>query len=533
MEDTGLIFDQLFESYGLKLEPLNNHNDFLIELVKLSHLGIRRGDRISDFHDKITRLLEYVLRTEASNLTLLLTDTLIYIQTHAKFYLTDNATNVRQLCDLILIQFSESKFEIYYNTMKLLNCCEGSFGKINIRSILKEGIQKMDANIYECFHLALSLELLHTYIILDMDEFKTLFIDMVTDWKMYDEQVKEEYFEKLLWYNFAIDNKGVLKELVTDYRNLIKSDRWGIKFYRFINQKLTVNSQMDFQKLDRLINRFNKMNSYSTVEKEFIINSIFSKIRDKNNLFQEKIKEQQKTKKITQISSNNLTSGVYLKDIKQKVIQLSPYNLPTGVRFGDIKQKIIIDLAVYENEHMIKIIKKIRVNALTDCNKIDFYITKPELQQIKKEAESGYIHVINDRKGKKKKKNMCMNVEKQKNMNMDIRTKNSLFKWPSTDVTGTFDSENNSNELKTVSELREMGYQITNSTRENRWRILQQAVPTLGLKKVAYIIAGNVKLRKGQKNGYRKFSYAISEWEHDLQRLKNTFYKKDFNWPRT
>ncbi|MDR6999694.1 hypothetical protein [Neobacillus niacini] len=78
-----------------------------------------------------------------------------------------------------------------------------------------------------------------------------------------------------------------------------------------------------------------------------------------------------------------------------------------------------------------------------------------------------------------------------------------------------------------------MGYQITNSTRDLRWKVLQRAVPAIGLRKVAYTIAGNVKLLKGQKNGKEKFSYAIREWDHDLQKLKKQYYKKDFTWPST
>jgi hypothetical protein len=87
--------------------------------------------------------------------------------------------------------------------------------------------------------------------------------------------------------------------------------------------------------------------------------------------------------------------------------------------------------------------------------------------------------------------------------------------------------------LNGKSELRKRGYQITGTTREQRWKVLQRTVSEIGLKKVPYTIAGNVKLRKGQKDGVEKFSYAISEWEHDLAKLKRKYYKKDFNWPKT
>jgi hypothetical protein len=106
------------------------------------------------------------------------------------------------------------------------------------------------------------------------------------------------------------------------------------------------------------------------------------------------------------------------------------------------------------------------------------------------------------------------------------------FKWPNTDIgEKTHAEELDDTKLNEHSALKLMGYQITGLTRDKRWSILKNAVPTLGLKKVATIIAYNVKLRKGQNNGMKKFQYAITEWEHDLKKLKETYYKKDFKWP--
>ena len=111
---------------------------------------------------------------------------------------------------------------------------------------------------------------------------------------------------------------------------------------------------------------------------------------------------------------------------------------------------------------------------------------------------------------------------------------NKEFKWPSTEVLeNKLTNKNEHNSLNDTSDLRKLGYQITNLNREKRWEVLEKAVPTLGLRKVAYTIASNVKLRKGQKNGKIKFGYSISEWEYDLERLKKQYYKKDFVWPNT
>ena len=109
------------------------------------------------------------------------------------------------------------------------------------------------------------------------------------------------------------------------------------------------------------------------------------------------------------------------------------------------------------------------------------------------------------------------------------------FVWPSTEVKES--KQETDKEEKTLNEksaLMLMGYKVSgNLTRVKRWEILQKAVPKLGLKRVAYTISYNVKLRKGQKNGEERFVNAITEWEHDLNKLKTTYYKKDFKWPIT
>ncbi|OLO26784.1 hypothetical protein BTR23_22125 [Alkalihalophilus pseudofirmus] len=108
------------------------------------------------------------------------------------------------------------------------------------------------------------------------------------------------------------------------------------------------------------------------------------------------------------------------------------------------------------------------------------------------------------------------------------------FKWPSTEVNDSRAQADNDLELNSKSELRKLGYQITGLTRVKRWEILEnKAVPELGLKKVAYTIAYFVRGRKSMKNGEIKNRNSITEWEYDLNRLKEKFYNHDFSWPST
>lgn len=99
------------------------------------------------------------------------------------------------------------------------------------------------------------------------------------------------------------------------------------------------------------------------------------------------------------------------------------------------------------------------------------------------------------------------------------------IRWPSTAVKETtHSSTRDAYVLQEKSELFRLGYKITGLSRNQRWAILQnKAIPTLGLERTVKIIANNIKLFKRQKNGAIKFHYAISEWEHDINRLKKEY----------
>lgn len=63
---------------------------------------------------------------------------------------------------------------------------------------------------------------------------------------------------------------------------------------------------------------------------------------------------------------------------------------------------------------------------------------------------------------------------------------------------------------------------------------MRQALQTKGLEETANTIAWLVKNRKKQRGGKDKFRHAISEWEYDLNRLKNEYYDASnwaFSWP--
>jgi hypothetical protein len=77
------------------------------------------------------------------------------------------------------------------------------------------------------------------------------------------------------------------------------------------------------------------------------------------------------------------------------------------------------------------------------------------------------------------------------------------------------------------------GYQIRDRTPQERWSSLVRAVAGEGLKLVAEELAGLPRARRLQRGGREKFRQAIEDWEHDLSKLKVTYYKGGFPWPST
>lgn len=112
------------------------------------------------------------------------------------------------------------------------------------------------------------------------------------------------------------------------------------------------------------------------------------------------------------------------------------------------------------------------------------------------------------------------------------------FRWPGTDDPDDASSRSGSS-LQEATELHRLGYRITGLTRRERWDVLcREAVPRLGLCRVAWTIAGHVRLRQQQADGGARYAHAIGEWEHDLERLKATYYDPPggprhhgFEWP--
>jgi len=110
------------------------------------------------------------------------------------------------------------------------------------------------------------------------------------------------------------------------------------------------------------------------------------------------------------------------------------------------------------------------------------------------------------------------------------------FRWPSTSAAESDRQVESEGDYQEETDLHKMGYQITDRTRVQRWRVLTKAVHELELSEVVGTIASLVRARKRQKGGADKFRHAIGEWEHDLTKLRGEYYKgsrRKFQWPST
>ncbi|KRE50666.1 hypothetical protein [Paenibacillus sp. Soil724D2] len=112
-------------------------------------------------------------------------------------------------------------------------------------------------------------------------------------------------------------------------------------------------------------------------------------------------------------------------------------------------------------------------------------------------------------------------------------TTNGHFAWPSTEANESDRQSDREGNFREETDLHRLGYRITGLSRMQRWDVLvRKVIPKIALKEIVYTIARNVRLRKSQVGGKTKFAYAIAEWEHDLKRLKQEYYKSSFTWPQ-
>jgi hypothetical protein len=298
------------------------------------------------------------------------------------------------------------------------------------------------------------------------------------EWGFIDSSLTRNDFIFLLWYSYLFDYDEDLIDLGSISLQWFDANVNELALYFYLYDEDRIDKDTYLKK----VSKFNKGTVLTPQEKELVLRKVKKNI---DGRFDKQVKP-----------------PVFYDPILVIQDKWEPYFLNKGNL-----QKQFISIPLYRSKRDNLAHAFVDKKVLVDKDKKRVFITESDLNKITKEYKL---------------------FPKTQNVNTNH------FAWPSTDVSGEKGNERDENTLSEKSALMLMGYKLSGKiTRAKRWEILQKAVPELGLRRVAMTIAYNVKLRKGQKNGVTKYSNAITEWEHDLAKLKFHFYEKDFNWPKT
>lgn len=339
-------------------------------------------------------------------------------------------------------------------------------------------------------------ELARTYFAFNFSETQMkYFRKMIEQWPFIDAEINKETFTRLIWLSFHISLDNKLVDIADESSAFLSDSLPELKIYSvyrdmMIGKLAVTNAGTEISKLKK------KVTLFTEDEQEKLFKSLDKRIRKKANRQSSKMISAPSALTANQTKPTMQVTGVRKMDHITKLPK-DTLTLPgTNIHL----QEEWINLAMYKDIFSKENPSYVLVRVLSNNKTGKAFVTPKLLMEIGKKV------------GKKHAVDVKAYDEKPET--------NSAFTWPGTEVKGTApDDLQDKVVLNEESALKKLGYQITGLSREKRWSILVKAVRQIGLKKVATIIAQNVKLRKGQKNGEKKFKYAISEWEHDLAKL--------------
>lgn len=307
------------------------------------------------------------------------------------------------------------------------------------------------------------------------------------EWSFLESSITEEDFEFYFWYSYLFDGEQRLLKNAKDFypQGMQNAEKFDLYYQTTKLADVTEESY----RLSR--NVFRSNNNLTNLERNLVLKKVDSRIKQR------------------------LLSGVKAHAAPVYIITASEYD-KLKQTLGLQRKRVKLPLYQRGKPNQIYLYKEMDVWFSKDRGRA--FLVNKEYREFNNQIAPLVIKTGEMR--------YTIPPEEQ------VRIQSDSFIWPSTEVKKT--KENLLLEEKTLnetSELKKLGYQITGVTRAKRWQALELAVPKLGLKKVVGIISYNILLRKGQKNGERKFSYAIAEWEHDLGKLKKHYYRSDFKWP--
>ncbi|WP_163099347.1 hypothetical protein [Peribacillus alkalitolerans] len=388
---------------------------------------------------------------------------------------------------------NETFDEIYWSCMELIMTLNQSSLKDTVSDFMINRYYQLLENVLYLNNPDILVKFMRASRLYDLRlELNDAFYQILdVEWEFIDSSLEKDHFTFLLWYSYLFDFDDRLLEVAKDSLQWFSESNNDLSLYFYLYDSINKRINPTKDTYNFVTQKFNASSVLTTEEKEEVLLKVDSVL---------------KPLLVKKDSVAPYVEKLHLIKKEQVNYFIKQHNLT--------KQRVSIPLFKGKNEN--KVIKFIETDLLYTPKQKKGFLTKEELDQLLKSH-----HPL---------------VPKPKDYTGFVINNNviSSFKWPETEVNEA--STKQELEEKTLSEnsaLKLMGYQITGVNRVRRWEILEKAVPVLGLKKVANIIAYNVKLRKGQKNGRDKYHNAITEWEYDLAKLKKQYYKQEFNWPIT
>jgi hypothetical protein len=400
---------------------------------------------------------------------------------------------------------NETADKIVESYLKLLNVLHTTEHKDFITHFLRENYTELlDSTLYinEPKTIIRLLMLLMEYDFeVELSEALTHIIEV--EWGFLDFNVSKAEFCFFLWYAYLFNLDQELLDRTAESSKWLLETNSVFQLYTFVYDCINAKKLENKQKFNVLIGGFKQNQIFNKYETERIV----KKVNDELDRL-----------------------------ITREILSLPTYNNALHTVDSVRLEQLIKDLQLKKRDVLVPLYTNGTVNKPSGgYAQVTIYMTQSKKKKKKKNKALIAADVVEEihKRNDPERIKFVKYVEPLSVSPVTVTTQNSSpFKWPSTELSENKDLKDSDQPmLNQNSELKKLGYQITGLTRARRWTILQNAVPSLGLKKVAYTIAYNIRLRKGQKNGLTKFSYAIGEWEHDLDRLKKIYYKKDFTWP--
>ncbi|MFJ8236011.1 hypothetical protein ACIQ34_09725 [Ureibacillus sp. NPDC094379] len=379
--------------------------------------------------------------------------------------------------------------KLYENTLELLEFFHDSVIHNQIKQFLqKDFYHILDAVFYMNIPLILTkyMRIVHLYNL--KMEMNDLFYQLIEQWEFWDNSNSMEEFEFLLWFAYLYDFDEQLITISSIDLEKYHSKVKDLSLYYFLYDVVNEETSPFIEDFQHKIKEFKQSTLLSNQEQAEVLKKIEGKIkpllkkRGSSNVFKHELLI------ITEENANKL--------MKSKALSHTRVMIPLYQKGSELVQ-------TFAQAVILQSQKEPNQAYMIERDFLQFQLNAQPLEPRWKKYE-----------------------EKLINQN------SNNFKWPETEINEKSHDQHEDNQLKEKSDLKKMGYQITGLSRARRWEVLQKAVPALGLSKVAYTIASHIKLRKGQKNGRVKFQHSISEWEHDLTKLKQVYYKNNFKWPQ-